>query len=252
MQFRLTLIVLGIVVSSPSCASTEPLADVLENMIAAYGGEDNVQKLDSMVQEWDLLALTRNRQGTDKRSIRLPDRLKVELVYPEKLETRVLDGDAAYAIFDDREPAAASDMQRNAMQLQLMRFYTPLTLRDQIVSLSLSDGDGHLKLTLREDGLRADYVVDTETWRIVKVVGTLAINGTKMQFVTEYSEFAMVDGVLVHHRENKFVGNANTAVLKLRRVELNVEFDEDEFAPRRNESGPIVARLTSVPASGTK
>jgi outer membrane lipoprotein-sorting protein len=198
MQFRLTLIVLGIVVSSPSCASTEPLADVLENMIAAYGGEDNVQKLDSMVQEWDLLALTRNRQGTDKRSIRLPDRLKVELVYPEKLETRVLDGDAAYAIFDDREPAAASDMQ------------------------------------------------------IVKVVGTLAINGTKMQFVTEYSEFAMVDGVLVHHRENKFVGNTNTAVLKLRRVELNVEFDEDEFAPRRNESGPIVARLTSVPASGTK
>jgi hypothetical protein len=79
-------------------------------MIAAYGGEDNVQKLDSMVQEWDLLALTRNRQGTDKRSIRLPDRLKVELVYPEKLETRVLDGDAAYAIFDDREPAAASDI----------------------------------------------------------------------------------------------------------------------------------------------
>ena len=100
--------------------------------------------------------------------------------------------------------------------------------------------------------MQADYVVDSETWRVVKVVGTLAFNGSKMQFVTEYSEFAMVDGVLILLRENMFVGNTNTAVLKLRRVELNVEFAEDDFAPRRNESGPIVAGLFSVLASGTK
>jgi hypothetical protein len=143
-------------------------------------------------------------------------------------------------------------MQRSAMQLQLMRFYTPLTLRDRIDSLSLADGDGFLALTLREDGLQAEYFVDTETWHIVKVVGTLTIGGATMQFVTEYSEFAKVDGALIHHRENKFVGGMNTAVLRLRRAETDVDFDDDEFAPRRNETGPIIALLTRAGALDTK
>ena len=252
MQFRLLLIALGIVLLAPVNAGTESLTNALDHMIAAYGGEANLRKLDSMVQEWDLLALTRNQQGTDKRSIHLPAQLKVELTYPDKLETRILDGNAGYAIFDDREPAAASDMQRSAMQLQLMRFYTPLTLRDRSDALSLSNGDGYLALTLREDGLQAEYFVDTKTWHIVKVVGTLAINGATMQFVTEYSEFAKVDGVLVHHRENKFVGHTNTAVLRLRRVEMGVEFSDDEFTPHRNKTDPIVAMLARTGAVDTK
>ena len=244
MQFRLLLVVLGIVLLAPVGACAEPLADALENLIEAYGGEENVRKLDSMVQEWDLLALTRNQQGTDKRSIRLPGQLKVQLAYPDRQETRVLDGGAAFAIFNDREPAAASDMQKSAMQLQLLRFYSPLTLRDRIDSLSLSEGDGYLTLTLREGSLQAEYFVDTDTWHIVKVVGTLSVNGATMQFVTEYSEFAMVDGVLIHHRENKFVSGMNTAVLRLRNVELNVDFGDDEFTPRRNETDPLMAMLT--------
>jgi len=221
-------------------------------MIEVYGGEENVRKLDSTVQEWDLLALTRNQQGKDKRSIQLPGQLKVELVYPDKQETRVLDGDAGYAVFGDREPAVASTMQTDAMRLQLMRFYTPLTLRDRIDTLELSEGDGYLTLTLREDSLQAEYFVDMETWHIIKVVGTLSVNGATMQFVTEYSEFSMVDGVLVHHRENKFVGGMNTAVLRLRRAETGVEFDDDEFAPRRNEADPIVAVLALVRAADTR
>jgi hypothetical protein len=124
-----------------------------------------------------------------------------------------------------------------------MRFYPPHTLRERIDAIELSETDTHLTLTLRDAGLQADYVVDTETWYIVKVVGTLAVNGATMQFVTEYSEFAMVDGVAIHHRENKFVGSTNTAVLKLKRVELGVVFGKDEFLPRRNESDPLVAGL---------
>jgi hypothetical protein len=243
MQLRWNMVVVAIIIAAPTGLRAEPLADALENMIAAYGGEKNVRKLDRMVQEWDLLALMRNKQGTDKRSINLPRQLKVELTYPDKQETRVLDGDAGYAVFNDRDPAAATDMQRKAMQLQLMRFYSPLTLRERIDAIELSETDTHLTLTLRDAGLQADYVVDTETWYIVKVVGTLAVNGATMQFVTEYSEFAMVDGVAIHHRENKFVGSTNTAVLKLKRVELGVVFGKDEFLPRRNESDPLVAGL---------
>ena len=233
---------------APVGVCADPIADALEQMIEAYGGEENVRKLDSIVQEWDLLALTRNQQGTDKRSIHLPEQLKVELIYPDKLETRVLDGDTGYAVFGDREPAAATAMQTSAMRLQLMRFYSPLTLRERADDLELSAGDGYVVLTLTEDGLQAEYFVNTETWHIVKVVGTLSINGATMQFVTEYSEFSMVDGVLVHHRENKFVGKTNTAVLRLRNVELDAAFDDDAFVPRKNRTDPMTAGIRAATA----
>ena len=250
MAIRLVLIILCVTAWTPSGARADALEDVLDRMIATYGGEQNLQKLDSMVQEWELLALMRNQQGTDKRSIRLAGQLKVELVYPNKLETRVLDGDSAYAVFGDRDPAPASEMQRGAMRLQLMRFYSPLKLRERMDGLSLSEGDGHVTLTLEEGDLRTDYVVSTDTWHIVKTVGQLAMGGAAMQFITEYSEFSKVDGVLVHHRENKFVGSMNTAVLRLRRIEVDAEIDDDEFAPRKNRIDPINALQRPNPEPG--
>ena len=243
MPIRLVFILLCIAAWAPAGARAEALADVLGRMIATYGGEQNLQKLDSMVQEWELLALMRNQQGTDKRSIRLAGQLKVELIYPDKLETRVLDGDSAFAVFGDRDPAPASDMQKGAMRLQLMRFYSPLKLRKRMDALSLSEGDGYVTLSLAEGALRTDYVVSTDTWHIVKTVGQLAMGGASMQFITEYSEFSKVDGVLVHHRENKFVGGMNTAVLRLKRIEVDAEIDDEVFAPQKNRIEPVVARI---------
>jgi len=77
-------------------ASPQPLdrETVLEKIIHAYGGEANLRKLDNAVQEWDMVALMGNRHGTDVRSIRNPNQLKVKLTYPEKTETRILNGEA--------------------------------------------------------------------------------------------------------------------------------------------------------------
>ncbi len=248
MAFRLISIVLALMIAAPASSQSDAVSKALERVISSYGGEENLQKLDSMVQEWELLALTRNQQGSDKRSIRLPEQLKVELTYPDKQETRVLNGDKGYAIFNDREPAVASPMQTSAMRLQLMRLYSPLTLRDKRDALELSRGDGYVTLTLREFGLEADYIVSTETWQIVKVVGKLSVNGAAMRFITEYSEFSMVDGVLVHHRENKYVGGMNTAVLRLQRITVDAEFDANEFAPRKNQTDPVIARAEGTAA----
>jgi hypothetical protein len=207
-----------------------------------------VHKLDSMVQEWNFLALTRNQQGSDKRSVRLPEQLKVELTYPDKQETRVLNGDSGYAIFDDRAPTAASAMQTSAMRLQLMRLYSPLTLRDKRDALEFSRSGDYVVLTLSEQGLQTDYVVSPDTWHIVKVMGKLSVNGTAMRFVTEYSDHAMVDGVLVHHRENKWVGSMNTAVLRLLRITVDAEFDDGEFEPVANPTNPVIARVGDATA----
>ena len=205
---------------------------VLKNLVESYGGERNLRKLDSMIQEWDMVALRSKRHGKDLRSIRLPDQLRVELRYPDKREIRVLNGDASHVLFDDRPAQAAREPQRDAMRLQLMRLYSPLVLRERRDSLSLTVEGEYCALSLIDGDLRVDYLVNTENWRIEKVVGTLRMNSTEMRFLTEYSDFDFVDGVLIHHKENKFAGGTNTAVLTLTAVTLDAALDAKRFLPR--------------------
>jgi hypothetical protein len=214
-------------------AGAEPLDRdaVLEKLVQSYGGEQNLHKLDRVVQEWDFVALMGNRHGKDVRSVRVPGQLRVELTYPDKKETRVLNQADSHVIFDDRPAAIAAAAQRDAMRLQLMRLYSPLHLRDRRESVSLTLDGEYCALSLQEGGLRSDYLVDMDNWRIEKVVGTLTVNGGEMRFLTEYSDFALVDGVLVHQKENKFAGNVNTAVLQLRQIELQARLENDVFLP---------------------
>ena len=220
-----------LILSSSAYAQTPDLDQVLGRIITAYGGEENLRKLDAHVQEWDVVALMGNRHGTDMRTIHLPDRLKVKLRYPDTTETRIVDGEHSLVLYRGQPARSAGHPQRDAMRLQLMRLYSPLVLREKLDFLDLTVDGEFCVITLFEHGVRADYVVNTNNWHIEKVVGTVAIKGREMQFLTEYSSFAFQDGVLVHERENKFAGGVNTAVLRLRRIVFDADLNDSDFLP---------------------
>ena len=217
--------------SQPGFTQSPDVQTILDQLVQTYGGETNLQKMDSMVQEWDLTALMGNRHGTDTRSIRAPGQLRVELSYPQKSETRILNGDSAFVIFGDATPEEVSGMQRDAMRLQLMRLYSPLMLRDKIDSISLIEEGGLLALSLVENGVHVHYMVNRENWHIEKVAGSLLMGGREIQFLTEYSDFTTIDGVLVHQKENKFASGMNTAVLQLRNITFDASIDDRQFVP---------------------
>lgn len=204
---------------------------LLERIIIAYGGEENLRKLDSHIQEWDVIALSRGYHGTDTRRIRVPGQLKVEVTYPHRKETRVISGESGYVRYSEESARVATQPQKDAMRLQLMRHYSPRVLREKIESLTLETQGDFRVITLFEQGVRVDYFVNVNSWHIEKVLGSLAMNGFEMQFLTEYSEFAFRDGVLVHMKENKFAGGVNTAVLQLRRITLDANLAESDFSP---------------------
>ena len=209
---------------------------LLERLIETYGGEANLQKLNSQIQLWDVVALTSNRHGTDVRALEAPDKLRVQLTYSDKREVRIINGGASFASYGGEPEAAVGRPQSDAMRLQLMRLYSPLVLRDKRDALSLEVEDGNYVLTLFEHGVRVDYLVNGKTWRIEKVVGGLAINGQEFRFVTEYSDFAFRDGVLVHQKENKFAGATNTAILQLRQIMLGKKISDGHFSPNYTSS----------------
>ena len=228
---RLFSLMLLIVFTQPGFTQNPDVKTILDQLVHTYGGETNLQKMDSMVQEWDLTALMGNRHGTDTRSVRAPDQLRVELSYPQKSETRILNGDSAFVIFGDVAPKEVSGMQRDAMRLQLMRLYSPLMLRNKIDSVSLVEQDGLLALSLVENGVHVHYMINRENWHIEKVAGSLLMGGKEIQFLTEYSDFTTIEGVLVHQKENKFAGGMNTAVLQLLNITFNASIDDKQFAP---------------------
>ena len=214
-------------------AQVSEVETILDQLINTYGGEVNLRKMDSMTQEWDLVAVMGNRHGTDFRSIRAPGQLRVDLTYPDKFETRILDNGVAHVVFKDTPPKQVSGMQRDAMQLQLMRLYSPLMLRDKIDSVSVVEQGDQLALSLVEHGVHVYYMVNRENWRIEKVAGSLTMKGREIQFLTEYSDFAVIEGVLVHQKENKYAGGMNTAKLQLKSIIFNAVFDDRRFKPEK-------------------
>ena len=212
-------------------AQASDLHTVVDQIIQAYGGEQNLRKMDNMTQEWDLVALMGKRHGTDTRHVRSPGKLRVDLNYPEKSETRILNGDVAQSIFNGAPPVNVTGIQLDAMRLQLMRMYSPLMLKSKIGSMSLEESGEFLALSLAENGVHVFYLVNQENWHIEKVAGSLMMNGREIQFLTEYSDFAVIEGVLVHHKENKYASGVNTARLQLRQITFDASLDNSLFMP---------------------
>lgn len=228
---QIAAVSLSLFVSSVAHAESMDIDTLLDRLIESYGGEANLRKLDNQIQQWDVVALKDGRHGTDVRAIAAPDKLRVQLTYPDKKEIRIINGDASYAGYGGEPESAVGRPQSDAMRLQMMRLYSPLILREKRDGLSLeAEGENHV-LTLFEHGVRVDYLVNSKVWRIEKVTGGLAINGQEFRFVTQYSDFAFQDGVLVHRKENKFAGSVNTAILQLRQIALGTKLSDGHFSP---------------------
>ena len=74
---RLFSLILLIGFTQPGFTQSPDVKTILDQLVHTYGGETNLQKMDSMVQKWELTALMGNRHGTDTRSVRAPDQLRV-------------------------------------------------------------------------------------------------------------------------------------------------------------------------------
>lgn len=216
-------------------ASTE---DLLNKLVQSYGGEKNLKKLDSWSAVWQIESSAKGETGADTRSISLPGKLRVELKYANSSELRIINGDKGYKGFSGSPLLPASGPPLEAMKLQRMRMYTPLTLLKKKKNLTVSEEGGFKVITLKEGGRGTNakhgsgrYFVNPETMRIERFIGRMEMNGQAMEFKTEYSDFKTVDGVALHHKEVKYAGSVNTAVMALKEAKLGVKFDPSVFGP---------------------
>lgn len=210
------------------CGVKDPKDQLFDEMIGAYGGLENLKKLDSYISVWDMEVRVRPQKGKAINFIDQAGKLRVELTYPDKTETRLVVGSKGYKGFNKGPLEEVTGPRLDSMKLQMMRLYSPLTLKNK-AGVVVTEGNGVKYITLKEGTITSVYHVNATTFMIEKVVGKLKMGPREMEFQTEYSDFKKVDGVLIHHRENKFAGGTNTAELFLKDVKLSVKHDANVF-----------------------
>ena len=220
------------------CGNTEPEVSQIEvalnKAVTEYGGTENLKKLNSHKLIWDIEAVSRGDRGRDIRFVVLPSKLRVELEYTKSSESRIIDGDAGARGSSLIPLSMVSGPPLDAMKLQRMRLYTPLTLLAKKDELMMSEAGTYKILTIKEGTLTGSYYLNTSTNRVDKFVGSMTLpgapGGAKMEFVTEYSDFGVIEGILLAKREVKYAGGVNTAVMTLLAYKFAAEFDEEFFA----------------------
>ncbi|MCK4738410.1 MAG: hypothetical protein KAT46_00535 [Deltaproteobacteria bacterium] len=229
----LLVTILGIFSGCTDNKGAATVESVIDKMIVEYGGAENLKKLNSYKTVWDMNAVSKNEKGTDTRYIEIPDKLRVEIVYEKSAEVRILNGEKGIRAFMEPEKDPVSSWAEGppllAMQMQFMRFFSPLVLQKKKALLTLTEDKGFNVLTLTEGPIAGNYYINPETNRIEKFVGKFSMQGRAMEFLTEYSNFEIFQGVLIHKNEVKYAAGVNTAVLGLKWIGVGATLEEKVF-----------------------
>lgn len=219
-----------------STASAEEISALLQRTLDAYGGVELLSKVVAVRQRGEVHP-KRRHVGEVAALLRLfqgAEQLRVEIAYSGGApEVRVLDGPQGW-----RDAVAVSGPLRDSMAIQAARLALPLLLHeraDALIDRGSVPGGGaaRRKLELPLAGASSLLVeIDSESGRILRSVGRLSMGaGGAMEFVTEYSDFRKVGGVLFAFRERNFAGGMVTAETVLDTVELLDAAPSGAFAP---------------------
>ncbi len=187
---------------------------IINKMINSYGGQENLLQLLNYKQTWNIEFMSSDNSGFDKREIIMPYYLRTEIIYPNKTEIRVLNKNSAIKIFSGKTTQIKGPMI-NAVKLQLMRLYSPLVLKSKLDNITLSQNSKQYILELEKSSMKVEYIVSKKTFLIEKTIGRLQMGPQQLEFLTKYEEYKSVNGVMLPHKEIKFVGSLNTAVMTL-------------------------------------
>ncbi len=214
---RQFLIILFLITSA--FAQKSDVGIVIDKMVTASGGEEKLLQLNNYKQTWNVEFMNSDKSGFDKRTVILPEYFKTEIIYPNRKEIRVVDKESGTKIFGDKTLQAKGPML-DAMRLQLMRLYHPLELKKRVKDLTMTQNNKQYILALKNGSIAVEYIVSKKTYLIEKVIGRLQMGPQQMEFLTRYEDYKTENGVLIPHKEVKFVGSMNTAIMTLKEIEF--------------------------------
>ncbi|HET8541655.1 MAG TPA: hypothetical protein VFL83_17385 [Anaeromyxobacter sp.] len=208
---------------------------LVQRCVAAYGGKAALARAARSRVEGSVTSVVLHPGETGKivRAFERPGRLRVEIAYPgDPPEARVLDGGRGWRNGED-----ATGPRLDAMVLHAARLDLPALLHASLAKLrdggAAIVGGRRVRLLAVEPapGLLVEAAIDPATGRILRSRGASTSGPTPLEFVTTYSQFEQVKGVLVPMREESWANGKSTGVTKVRKVTFPSAFLEGTFRP---------------------
>lgn len=186
------------------------------HVIDAYGGEKAMRGVHGYHAAGNQVATQSDQTAHTDRWFARPDRLRLDLAYPDHAEIRVTSGKDGWSGSAPDKLTAANPMKLQAMRLQTVRLDLPLRLLEQRDKIESREPDENGRIVLRlpiDDGLYIDYHVDPKTWLIMHA--TTGMTNPPMEFSADYDDFRKVSGVLVPYQEITFAGTTMTSKFQI-------------------------------------
>lgn len=208
-----------------SSSTTDPIA-LLDEVLAAYGGADRLEKVKGYRMEGAMQAKTRGATATTTRVFGRPGDFRVDLRYPDFTEVRVVKGgqgwrSGASGINEVKGPMLDS------MALQAARAAIPWVLQEHRAKLrpaAPADVEGQelpgVEIAL-SDALTLRAWVDPKTSMVVRTQSVMASLEMSMEFSTVYSDWRPVDGLVFAFHEENFAGTTHTGSTFITSVTLD-------------------------------
>jgi hypothetical protein len=220
---------------TPAPPARGDVAALVARCVEAYGGKAALAKAARWRQEGSVTSLLHpGEKGRIARAYERPGRLRVEIAYPGGGgEVRVLAGGRGW-----RDGEEASGPRLAAMILQAARVDLPALLSSPGSKVTAAGtielGGKTLRVLAVEPapGLVVEAAIDPASGRILRSRGASRDPGAAaIEFVTTYSGFVRVAGVLVAMREENWANGRSTGETVLEKVEFPSALPEGTFGP---------------------
>lgn len=204
-------------------AGALPAGEVVDSVVAAYGGVRAVRQLDDFEVRARVSTPMRSGPGLESRKFRAPDYFAVEIAYPDATEVRILDQGRAWQ-GDEQRRRLVEGPARLSMVYEMLRSTVPLSLVQHRSALqdrgtATLRGEPCLVLLLPwSQDLQLSFWIDLQTKRVLQTEGVLRSEGSPMSFETRFEDFRPVEGLLVPFREENFAAGERIATTEILEV----------------------------------
>jgi hypothetical protein len=227
--------VVAVVAAASPAAPGADVPALVERCVAAYGGKAGLARSARSHVEGSVTSVVLHPGATGRiaRVYERPGKLRVEIAFPgEKDEIRVLDGGKGWRNGED-----AAGPRLGAMVLQAARLDLPALLQSSQARIKdggvAEVGGKKVRLLAVEPaaGLLVEAAIDPSTGRILRSRGASTAGPMPLEFVTTYSEFKTIEGVLVPVREENWANGKSTGVTSIEKVEFPGALPAATFRP---------------------
>lgn len=236
-----TIILLFLFASSAGAGPAETeeneIRDALKNMVEAYGGRDNLERVKALSSEGTIIAFMLNDSGTYSRQFQRDRKLRVETDYKRSFEHRILNGKKGWRGTNINPMSPVKDHRYMAMVYQYKQIDLPFALMEgryvvEYRGKDISNGIEALVLNLVDDeGPPMKVWISLKDYTIVKSAGFFEIADRPADLTAEFSDFKKVDGVLFPFVITNFGSGQKIGKTVIRIHKVNPDIDQKLFEP---------------------